>query len=235
MATQGAEERSSGWSGLRSRSGLESGGSGWYNYARCRAVELMLELELVQVQFVGRSRQALSWPCGSRSREGARGRREWRRSSWSAQEGTQDARRRKCSGGRDGSSMAGSLPCAVLCCAVRLQRATRWVSGRYPGALQGEADGQTGRLAASRNLNLSVVGSRSSKSAREYTATLSPNQNRFKSNQINLKGHLARRSHSASRCSLHTSHSNSRYPRGRMMLIQPDARCFWRCSGRRKQ
>lgn len=61
----------------------------------------MLELELVQkqvqVQVVGRSRQALSWPCGSRSRDCAREEGVsggGRRSSLSAQEGTQEVQRR---------------------------------------------------------------------------------------------------------------------------------------------
>lgn len=142
MATQDAEERSSGWSW--SRSGWESGGSGWYNYARCKAAELMLELELVlvQVQVVGRSRQALSWPCGSRSRECARGRREWRRSSWSAQEGTQDAG----SAAADGMGQVWQARFPVLCCAVLC--GCRGQPGGCRGgiqALQGEADGQTGR------------------------------------------------------------------------------------------
>lgn len=140
VATQDAEERSSGWSW--SRSGWESGGSGWYNYARCKAAELMLELELVlvQVQVVGRSRQALSWPCGSRSRECARGRREWRRSSWSAQEGTQDAG----SAAADGMGQVWQARFPVLCCAVLC--GCRGQPGGCRGgiqALQGEADGQT--------------------------------------------------------------------------------------------
>ena len=142
---------------------------------------------LVQVQVVGRSRQALSWPCGSRSRECARGRREWRReevvvvgAGRDAGRRTQEVQRRT---GWVKYGRLASLSCAVLCCAVRLQRATRCRGGiqarsrvRQTGSEQ-EPEPERGWIEEQQDR----------KTAREYTATLSPNQ--IKSNQLGRPPH----------------------------------------------